>query len=137
MRKRKPATIAIQEWIRENNVTDKSEIITRCKACMDMPDIKKLVEQYWNRIANSLTASIRDKDHVRIAFPVHSGDKVKVHNIEKTMDIDALTVIRKRCELNIKGNIKSRAKIRMRQAELAGQMTLQFIEKEKATSEGD
>jgi hypothetical protein len=117
---------AIREWIRDNNITNKSEIILRCMACMEQPDIKKLISQYWNRVANSMTASVRDDDNDRIAFPISNGVGVQVHNIEKTLDFDALRIISRRCDMNIRGNTRTKKKINLRQAELAGQISLDF-----------
>jgi hypothetical protein len=129
-KKRTTAKSAICEWIRENNITNQNDIIVRCKACMDKPNLQKLEDQYWNRTANSVTASVRDKNYIRIAFPIHGNKGVEVHNIEKTTDPNALSIIRKRYDLNIKGSVKSRAKIKMRQAELAGQLSLNFEKKD-------
>jgi hypothetical protein len=126
MKKKATPKSAICEWIRENNITNQADIVARCKACMDKPNPQKLEDQHWNRMANSVTALVRDKNNVRIAFSIHGSKGAEVHNIEKTLDSDALKIIRKRYDLNIKGSVRSLAKIKMRQAELAGQTSFVF-----------
>lgn len=130
-RKMSAQKIAICDWIVNNAVTDKNEIIKRCKAIMDKPDIGKLKRQYWNRVTNSVVASVRDSDNVRQAFPVAVDGNVLIHVIAKSTDIKALQVIDNRLDRQIGGAAKSRAAVRMRMAELAGQMVFKFQEAEQ------
>lgn len=128
-RKAKPKVRAVlREWVFENGIRDKQLVIDRCKQSMSPPNLKTLEDQYWNRQACSILASIRDKDHVRECFPVHMPEGVVITHISKTKSLQELDDLKKRFVKHIRGNRKSLAKIKRREEELYEQMDLFALE---------
>lgn len=124
-RKAKPKVRAVlREWVFENGIRDKQLVVDRCKQTMSPPNLKALEDQYWNRQACSILASVRDKDHVRECFPVHTPEGVVITHISKTKSLRELDNLEKRFVKNIYGNGKSLAKIKRRKEELYEQINL-------------
>lgn len=134
MARKKTTLTALREWAMENNIIDEDVLAKRFYQCIEEPDPVESVDRIKKQKLSRFVASIRNKNGMRVAFPVKGKDgNTRIHIIPGTSDLEATVKIEERLTYNSAGNVRTRIPVSQWKAELAGQMALSFDEaKEKA-----
>lgn len=134
MRKRKPSFMAIHDILHEHGAITVEEGIAILMKYEPKPNPAELERKYWAEKFRRIMRVKRDSAGIRDAF---SNEHGTYYNVPTTKDQGALRAINLQIDIKRDGLIKASRKVQLRQAELAGQLALQFPEKEKATGKGD
>jgi len=134
MRRKKLSTLMIYDILQEHGAVSIEQGIPILMQYEPKPDPVELERKYWADKFRRVMRVKRDSSGIRDAF---SNEHGTYYNVPTTKDRGALREINLQINIKRDGLIKASKKVQMRQAELAGQMALQFSEKEKATNKGD
>lgn len=93
------------------------------------PDIDKLVEQAYRRMAQRIIASYKDEQGVRECFSVRTEGCRSYVNISHTKDKDDLQKVRQQLSKKYRGLNRSLKKIDMREQILNGQIDMEEFTK--------
>jgi len=112
-KRNRSAIAALRIWAIENSITDNSVLEDRFYQCIERPDPVEAVNRVMSLRYNSFLASVRNKDGIRIAFPVKNSDGSRsIHIIPGTSDLSAVAIVDARLSHNSQGNNKTRKPVR-------------------------
>ncbi len=123
MAKEKSKYQVIADWIKEENITDKKIINKRIADCISMPSYETFQIQHINQKTNYTLIKVKDNRGIRDAFSLNPEE---ICIISKTTDVEKVNKLLRRQESSIDSRTKTRKKLSMHQAELYGQLKLDF-----------
>ncbi|MCT8978275.1 hypothetical protein N4T77_16935 [Clostridium sp. CX1] len=103
------------------------ELVNIVKEYAPKPDVQKLIEQEYRRMAQRIIASYKDENGVRDCFSVRSEEDRLYVNISHTKNKDDLQKVRKQLSKKYRGLNKSLKKIDTREQILNGQIEMKEI----------
>ncbi|CVK18509.1 hypothetical protein [Sporomusa sphaeroides] len=123
MRSKKLSTLMIYEILQDHGAVTIEQGIPILMKYEPKPDPVELERKYWADKFRRVMRKKRDSAGIRDAFSDEHGT---YHNVPTTKDRIALREINLQIDVKRDGLIKASKKIQLRQAELAGQIALQF-----------
>lgn len=106
-------------------------VIEIVKEYAPKPDIDKLIQQEYRRMAQRIIASYRDEQGVRECFSIRAENCNSYVNISNTKDKEDLQKVRQQLSKKYRGLNKSLKKIDIREQILDGQMTIEGEDREE------
>lgn len=110
------------------------ELIGIVKEYAPKPDLQKLEEQEYRRIAQRIMSGYKDEKGVRDCFSVKAVSGNEYVNVSRTTSKDDLQKVRFQLSKKYRGLNKSLRKIDVREQILDGQLSMEDIETKEETN---
>lgn len=113
------------------------ELIGIVKEYAPKPDLQKLEEQEYRRIAQRIMSGYKDEKGVRDCFSVKANEGNEYVNVSRTTKKSDLQKVRQQLSKKYRGLNKSLRKIDIREQILEGQLSIEDVKTEQERSVGD